>query len=445
MMTPLRWVWAVLVAMLVWPSTTSASRVTDIVDGFPRTSDEKIDFAMTVGHAFEMKTGTIRREFRCLAHDTIPGGGAELCPGGSRIIETDALAVERISHRLNVDMLLGFWRIAQLQLRIPVVVFDQTRLEFADGVDPQNSTVDPYNQASLFTVTNGGPVRLGLSDPVLSVRVAPFSLVRDDTRPSWTIDASLAFPASLFGIDVRQAGNTEVTHGLWRLDLGTGLSARPVPWVEPWFHVGASLRFADGSSRFEDLGQTQTLVTPGHVFNAQVGADFIPWEDRAGERAFIVELGASLRFQLEGRDYTDLFEALSSSPCDPRDPEVLCDRTTYTRGVVDSATGHRLKTDGITDVEQFAAIGGWIGLRIQVHRHLAIGATLRVGWEAPHFLTFADAGRDLDGDEIVEESNAAGLNEFNPVYNAHYDALGVRFRTAGATTLGLETSITAKF
>ena len=89
-----------------------------------------------------------------------------------------------------------------------------------------------------------------------------------------------------------------------------------------------------------------------------------------------------------------------------------------------------------TDVEQYANLSTWLGVRYQPIPEFQLLARFAVENELPHFLTTADAGRDLDPalDNAVEQSNSFGVNEFNPVYNEVYDALRSRFRSGGRVT-----------
>ncbi len=58
-----------------------------------------------------------------------------------------------------------------------------------------------------------------------------------------------------------------------------------------------------------------------------------------------------------------------------------------------------------------------------------------------HCLTFADAGKNLDGKGNVEHSNDDGLNEYNPFYNETYDDFGSRFRVDEDSAFGVMLSI----
>ena len=423
------------------PAARSAA-ITDVVDSFGRSEADGFDFALTAGWEMLLRQGRILREFRCLAHDTVEGGGATLCPGGSTILNARELTVDRQIQLLNIGMEVGFWRNAALRARVPLVLFDQTRLDFDGSVDVNNSTVDPYNRPSLFPLPNLGATRSGLGDLSVGVRFTPLSFARDPTRATWAIDFDLTMPTAR----LKEARNKAVGEGLWTFRIATAISSRPLSWIEPYFQGGATLRVPAEDSLYVDWGKTQTLVAPGHRVDAAVGVEFLPYENRSLERAVVIDLGGRVVYTFEGREYTDLFDALGDSSCDP-DDESACELTTYHRGNLDPDTGKRLKADGISDVEQYATLSTWLGVRYQPIPNLQLLARFTLLSELPHFLTTADAGRDLDPDEgnEVEWENSFGDNEFNPVYNEAYDSLGSRFRSGGLLTYGVTVALQGRF
>lgn len=422
------------------PGALAAER-TDVVDSFERPAEEMIDGTVTVEWDMLLRSGRIMREFRCLAHDTIEGGGAELCPTGSGVLDARELRVDRQIHVLRIAAELAFWRIATFRVDVPLVLFDQTHLSGDAGVSSNNSTVDPYNVPSLMDVPYAGTTRTGIADPSLSVRVTPMSRARDLTRPTWALDLRLVMPIA----PIKTASNKAVGEGVWRIDLSTSLSSRPIRWVEPYFQATGTLRFAASNSLFQDYGPTQTLVAPGHGLGALVGTEIIPYEDVEKQRKLAIDLGAGVEYRFEGREYSDIFEALGRSSCDPVDPDDPCDLTTYERGDIDPATKKRRRADGITDVEQYATLSGWAGVHYQMLKWVKLSAKFTFAYEMPHFITFADAGRDLDGQNQVEARNSNKVNEFNPVYNESYDALGTRFRTGGMSMYGVTIALQGKF
>ena len=136
-------------AVVSVPRIGHASKMTSVIDSFERQADGGIDFTMSAGWDFTSQSGLIRREFTCISHDA---GAGSFCPDKSSIIDVDELQVARDIHRFNVDLTVGFWRYAQLNVTIPIVLADQTTLKYADGVDQFNSSVDPQESPSLFSV-----------------------------------------------------------------------------------------------------------------------------------------------------------------------------------------------------------------------------------------------------------------------------------------------------
>jgi hypothetical protein len=431
-----------LVVMTALPA--AASKLTSVIDSFERKLDSNLDFAITAGWDFSSQSGVIRREFRCISHDL---GSGPFCPGQSQIIDVDELKVARDIHRFNVDLTLGFWRFAQLSINLPIVLADQTNLQFADGVDQFNSSVDPQDSPSLFSLGGNdgqgflGSERAGVADPTIGVRFTPYSWARDPTRPTWAIGLDLTMPV----VSVKKADNDAVGEGVWKVVLSTAISSRAFSWFEPYFRVDGTFQMEAKDSLYQQYGKTQTLLSPGHQLGIALGTEFIVHEESKKEQSFIIDVGGSVRFQFEGRTYTDLFEALGTSSCDPRDTLDPCDLTTYSRGDIDPVTENTRKTDGLTDIEQYATVSGWLGFRWQIQKHVGLRAMFQIAHDTDHFLTTADAGKDLDGLNQVEKENSMGDNEYNPVYSDAYDSLGRRFLSGNIMRLGAQVSLMGKF
>jgi hypothetical protein len=198
-----------------------------------------------------------------------------------------------------------------------------------------------------------------------------------------------------------------------------------LPWAEPYFRFSGILRFPSRSSPFQNERVTQTLVSPGHSLGLRVGAEFYPWRIPSDDGQYVsVDMAFTADFTFEGREFTELFDALGTSDCDPA---TNCHRTALTRGER-TDLGTPRKTDGVTDVEQY----GRFGLQTAVVYQALANLRLRLGFNywhtTSHFITFADAGKDLDGQNNVEHDNSDHLNEYNPFYNESYDDFGKRFR-----------------
>ena len=438
---------AVLLGICMLSLDAAAAEPTEIMDAFPRDGDAMIDTSLNLSWEMSHREGRILREFSCLAHDDIPGGGAELCPEGSQFLLGREMVAVRQTHMLYIDAAIAYRRYLQASFRLPVVLHDLTELEMdtEGGISSSNSSVDPDTFPSLFDLPNSGSVRTGVKDPTLTLRVAPLSFARDKTRATWVLD--LAITTGL--VPVREASNTSVGEGTWRLDFGTAVSVRPEWWVEPWFRMDTFMRFQDAGSLFEDYADTQTLTSPGHAIAASAGTTFIPIEDVEGQSTLTIDIGGMIHYRFEGREYTDLFEALGTSECDPSNAQP-CGLTTYDLGANSFLDGsERRKTDGVTDVEQYATASSWFTLRYQILEWVTVRAGFSLAYEFPHYITFADAGEDKNGDQVVqlEDPNDPDgqPNEYSPVYATSLDGIGNRFRTGGMMTYRVMFGLQGRF
>ena len=446
-----------VVASIVSATPTLASELTQIVDPFPREGDGAlINVELNVGFDMWSKSGLITREFKCVSHDK---DLKEFCPDNSVVLDRREMTYTTEWQQLTFSAKVGFWRIASLELEIPYIMKDRTDLDYDDGIDPTNSSVSPSGGApQLFQLPFSGKDRSGVGDMTARLRLAPMSHSRDFTHPNWVVDINIVFPTS----ELKSTDNTAPGTGLWQVELGTAVSARFMPWFEPYFRLAGNFRVTGADTFFEEFGNTQTLAAPGHQLKIALGLDLIPYENVGKEEFFAIDLGADIVYQFEGREYTALYEALGSSSCDPGDDQAPCDLTTFTRGDIDPATGERRKTDGLTDIEQYATVRGLFGFRWQMWKHIQLRFLGWIGHETAHFLTTADAGKDLDNLNQVEASNSqcvAGsptdastscgcsqcVNEYNPVYNDAYDALGTRFRSANTFLWGVNVKLIGKF
>ncbi len=447
-----------LVAITMIPASSSASRLTEIVDPFPREGDgAQVNVEIgVVGFDYWKKTGIITREFKCVSHDMDLG---QFCPDESLVLDRREMKYDAEWQQLAFSAKVGFWRVASIELYLPYILRDRTNLQFDEGVDGTNSSVTPSGGApQLFQLPYDGQDRSGIGDLEARIRFAPMSYARDFTHPNWAIDINIVFPTA----ELKSTDNEATGGGLWQVELASAVSARFMPWFEPYFRLAGNFRVTSSGTFFEEYVNTQTLAAPGHQLKIALGIDLIPYENVGKEEFFSIELGADIMYQFEGREYTALYEALGSSSCDPGDDNAPCDLTTFTRGDIDPATGERRKTDGLTDIEQYALVRGSLGFRWQMWKYIQLRFSGWVGHETSHFLSTADAGKNLDNENQVEASNSQCVsgslpsqdtlclceecvNEYNPVYNDAYDALGTRFRTANTVLWGVNLKLIGKF
>ena len=223
-------------------------------------------------------------------------------------------------------------------------------------------------------------------------------------------------------------GNEGVGRGTHELIRATALSRR-FKYSEPYSRLEVTFPFAADDSLFQDYGFAQEHVAPGTRARFDFGSEFIPFEmPDLGVRIYL-DLGLGGTYQAEGRDYTELFDALASGSADPSG------RTCDPNGAGGSTAAAARTFDGITTVEQFMTVRAHAGFGVYVSKYAKLGADLMVSHDTEHFVSKADIGRDKDGSGLVEAKGDPKYNaaEHNPTYSPAIDAVGRRLRIEEAT------------
>ena len=434
-----------LLVLLAAPA--QAAQITEVQDSFEE--GHPFGMALHVRYQYINDTAKILREGPKVANE--------------RHILYNAIDVSRFQHIMHFDLAVGLYHDLELALNLPVILMDQTSLDIDTNV------------LELPFSTFKGSKRAGLGNVGLGIRWAPYSYSRDKKYPTWLLGIMFRIPSG----QVATAGNKAVGDGVFRVDVNTAISRRVFWWLEPYFDLHGSLvGTTTNKSPFANKGieDVQTLVSPGHSIGLKLGTEFIPWEVESEGQHFSIDMGIGLDYVFEGREYTEVFELLGGlgSDCAAQGD---CAPFTYARevkgqtdyliqqyqaGEIDGdeyhaqvqeiekgvAAGDYARTDGITDVEHYGIYTGWFGFHLQPIRYLALGANFSFAWRQPHFITFADAGKDsaVDLDGVVTGHNKpGGENEYNPVYLEEIDKEGHRLKLDQPLTWSLIFTLTGQF
>lgn len=430
-----RWILIGLVVLAALPGR--AAEVTNVIDAF---DGEKIwDGILGLRFVHTRRTSLITREWICQSDDNVTASGRNpLCPGGNAVVDTRQLASSESINVLNIDFRAGLYKDLEFFITFPIVLGWTSSLEHDEGVSGSNSLVSTALRPSLFDVPYESTNRVGFGDMVMGLKIAPFHADRDPMFPSWVIGVEYLAPTG----SVRTAGDSAVGGGVHALTMSTAISRKVIDWAEPYFKLHGTLRFADSGSPFQNERVTQTLVSPGHSLGLLVGTEFFAWGTPSDDQPYVaIDLAFQADFTFEGREFTEIFDALGTSSCDPG---ANCHRTVLTRGD-QNPDGSPRKTDGVTDVEQYGRFGLSTSVVYQAMQYIKVRVGFNYWHTTSHFITFADAGKDLDAQNNVEHSNSENLNEYNPFYNENYDDFGKRFRVDDKNTFEVVLSIEGQF
>jgi hypothetical protein len=94
-------------------------------------------------------------------------------------------------------------------------------------------------------------------------------------------------------------------------------------------------------------------------------------------------------------------------------------------GIDYDGAGNPSPHSGITETQGYSAAGADVGISAQVGRYARLRGLFGFATELPHFITFATAGKDVDGVSGVDTTNP---QEANPTYREVIDLPGRRFK-----------------
>jgi hypothetical protein len=435
---------ALVLAVLVGASAPSAGASGAEITTTMSSADEgdPFDGSLSLRWQWNMSKSRITRERLC------DNAADPVCGGAMRTILAREIDAERRRHTLNVDLRIGLYHDLEAFAVLPVVLTDVTDLGYADGVDQARSSVNPpasSGREALFTLPYSGPTRSGFGDMTIGLRYAPMAQWREPAYPTLRLAFSWTIPTG----GVRRPGNDDVGLGLHQFRLETDVSRR-ISFVEPYFGFYGNLKYPGSSTLFNKYGDTQRYVSPGHDIGLTAGVEFFPWdeprEDGKKSRYLSIDVGFDAMYTFQGRDYTDLSDALGAS---------TSSLLRYTRQIENpdpASAGAPLRSDGITDVGPFGTFSVWGGFNLQPIEYLELGFRFTYQHRTAHWLTMSSVGTDLDGDGGIKSANASGKNEYSPVYAGGdlsspggIDTPGHRFRSEGTHVLGVMLMLTGKY
>lgn len=475
----------VLVASL--PSGLYAAELTDVVDAMDVENNNPYDFHIepTIGQKFEQ--GVITREGPC-GPNTTPE--CELPQTGL----TRELDYRRVTTNLDFDFQIGLFRDLEFHTTLPIVVSDQRQLSFADGVNQSNSTISPsderiaaglntaftnddefFTEYRFFDVPNDGPKRSGLGDMTFGLAWSPYNDQRNPHAATLTLAFDYVAPTGR----PQRAGNNGVGRGVHEIQFAVAASREfEEAHLDPYFGFRFALPLAASNGLFEQ-NNNSTLTAPGARFMFTSGTEVIMYENAERGQDFTFDIGMDFGYQLEGRDYSPLFDAFANSSCNGITPEEAgltsipdgnvyrpeslpsavnggCSWVVQQPGNADLNPGQALglntpySHDGILDVEGFGTVGGHTGFNLQFNQYVKLRLGFGFHYQTPHFLTTADAGRDADNNDIVDlnpqgTGGDGGVIERNPNYNLVLDAVGRRMRLENALSLNWNIGLAFQF
>jgi len=348
---------------------------------------------------------------------------------------------ERTRNVLELGLDLAVYRDVALFARLPLVLVDQRQLRPSGATGPvmayPGDTAGP-----LFELPFDSPDRSGLEHLAVGLAFSPMNQGRHRWQPTWTMLLEGRFAIGDL-IEPCAAGtdcDDGVSDGTHAIRFENRLSRR-FRYAELYGGLGFHFAWAGrAEDRFAPGGQLSGYVhrrPPMRGF-LTAGIEIIPWEERMKWQRLSVDLRATGTYVSEGRDYSQLYDALGTS-AHPMLTTPNYEGIQPTMGPTYDL--EEVPFNGLTDVQAHGELSGTVAVEMQAAKYVRFRFATTLTYVSPHFITFTDAcntGANPDGpddpriggrfDGSGERIGGCSDGIIDPHYRAIVDAPGQRFR-----------------
>lgn len=410
--------------------------ITQVVDAFDE--DDPFDLHLSLGYQSTWRSADILRETTIVQ----PG----LSTGVYTPATLNVAKFKETTSRLNTRADIGLYQDLALVVRMPIILANERELTSLDGSASQQRVVlqgAPGEQ--LFSLPFKSPKRSGIEYLAVGLDAAVMNQARDHTKPTWVIgiegrfdvsepmhacnaNPSLLNPggdalqvdcadpsdADRDGVGEEPIGNDPsvregrfsgprdpgVSRGVTGLVLHTAISRR-VKYIEPYGGFRAHFEFQNSDSDYGSTDLQGALVNhPPLRGTFLVGVNVFPWEVRDRFQRITLDFRFTGTYVSEGRDYSELFDALGSS--DARSLR-MPNYAAYMAGpngtsVVDPSS-RKVYFTGLTDVQQHGVYSLSTSFTWQAGEYVKFNAGGAFTLTQGHFITFDQScNPDFSGD-----------------------------------------------
>ena len=451
---------AVLLSAIV-ARGAGAAEVTRVLTGF----DEKkrFDFNVSVAWIHDQKRAILDRELSStttrLVNDLIYNQTRDVLHtriemGIMRDIgfHVDLPYVLRDDRSLNFDRRSTPCVFAGEPGGAPTCVNQDNSTLLRDGILPgageSRYGVDARSNGSDFSAPSStvfqGPRRSGLEYLGVGLSWAVMNQRRDDTKPTvlLALDAKLDVSSTMRYDAANPSGNTAVGLGYHQL-VGAMSTSKRLGQMDPYFGIYYLLPIPGSGSPFDRLPRgSQPYARPQSRAGVQFGFEWIPWERPEIGQRLSIEMRGRGEHRWRGTSRTELWEPLSGSSA--------CTETNSTAcrpGIDLDLAGDPLQTPdrphpGLTETQSYSTLGANLGLNVQVGKYTRFRGLFGWSSDLPHFITYATAGSDQNGDGRVDSDDP---DEANPAHREALDIPGRRYRVTRSTIWTLVVDMMAVF
>lgn len=467
--------------------------VVNVIDAFDE--GDPFDISLSLGFQYSAKSAKIQRETNVFGPGLTSGGFTSSLLNVASYSESTSRLIPRLDVGLYKDLALYF--------RLPIILSNTRELTGLDGSDQAQAVVlqgAPGEQ--IFSLPFKSPDRSGLEYLAVGIDTSAFmNQARDRTKPTLLFGVEGRFalgepmhacttspadgqlkcaqpsdinrdgqkgPSAFEGEDVaeRQPG---VTRGTIGLEVHTLVSKR-MKYVEPYGGFSALFEFQQSAADYGITDLQGSLVNRPPISGTMtIGLMVIPWENREKFGRLTLDFRVQGRYTSEGRDYSELFDALGSSSADSlrqpqwaryRQNDRCFQNADGTYACTDNGTpsgmpvndslsiidegSQKTYVTGLTDVQQYSSVRGQASVTWQASEYVKFTLGLGYTHDQRHGITgdqpcnpnFKDdvfqSGPCKSGSEAGGFISATGIP--NPNYRPSINAIGRRFYVSDSNT-----------
>ncbi|MFO0593581.1 MAG: hypothetical protein U0441_38930 [Polyangiaceae bacterium] len=470
-----------------------SGEVTNVIDSFD--DGDNFDLNVSLGFSYASKSAKILRETNIAEPGLTTGGYTSRLLNVAQYTSQTATLIPRVD--------IGVYHDIAIYARMPIILSYSQNLAGLNGSENKQATVlagAPGEQ--LFSLPFKSPDRSGVEYLALGLDFDIFNQARDPSKPTWLLGAEVRLPVGdpmhacnpsapsgqvqcAYPSDVNRDGKSQpdklegndvsnnlqagVTRGTIGLDVHTLLSKR-IKYIEPYGGFAALVEFYS-SKDFQLTNLDGSLVNHPPIRGKMIaGTMIIPWENREKFGRFTLDFRFTGEYVSEGRDYSELFDALgSSSAGSMRTPQWAAYKANpnfvaacgsagqpacQAQSVVDTNSQKTYNT-GLTDVYAHGVYRGSVSATWQASEYVKFSIGGGYQFDQGHVITgdqpcnpaFSDsvakAGPCHSGNDTTQNITATGIP--NPNYRPVMNVTGRRFYVDASNTWDVAIAGTVMF
>lgn len=469
-----------------------SGEVTNVIDAFDE--GDLFDINVSLGYQYASKSARILRETNINAPGLTTGGFTSNLLNVARYSETTNRLIPRVD--------IGIYKDLAAHISLPIILSNNRELGDLDkSAEHQSVVLQGAPGEQLFSLPFKSPTRSGIEHIAAGLDVNFLNQARDQTKPTWLfgfegrfsvgtpMHACTTSPATgqincADPSDINRNGKTDadikspegavleganlgsrdpgVSRGTIGLEVHTMMSKR-IKYIEPYGGLSALFEFQQRTSDYGITDLEESLVNhPPIMGTITLGLMVIPWENREKFGRLTLDFRATGTYSSEGRDYTELFDAMGSSTAPSlRNPQYerfkandafssagCTDNSAMTpclpRSIID-ADSQKTYTTGLGDVQAFTSFRASASVTWQASEYIKFQLGLGYRHDQGHGITgdqpcnpavkeIARSGPCRSGDDASGIAvSATGLP--NPNYRPTVNAVGRRFFVDDSNTV----------